>query len=339
VMYQDRHPAFVLFFEIPPQQVDVNVHPTKHEVRFRESRLVHDFIYRSLKDVLTSIRPGNEAPPTALPASPSVRVIEEKTEIVFPQSDLGRANTFVPQSAPRRASFTPEQHVMPLKVKEQLVAYSKLHEDVVPVLNNKVLPETEAVVPPLGFALAQLHGIYILAENAQGLILVDMHAGHERVVYERLKKSLAGQGIIAQPLLIPLTVTLSEREANAIESQPELFAQLGLKIDRMSPEAVVIREVPDMLRDGNVEQLVRDMAADLSTHEHSSRVDEYMHHLLGTIACHGAVRASRRLSIQEMNGLLRDMEQTENSGQCNHGRPTWTQMSLADLDKLFLRGR
>jgi DNA mismatch repair protein MutL len=348
VLYQDRYPAFVLFLEISPQQVDVNVHPTKHEVRFRESRLVHDFICRSLQDVLSNIRPGQaEALPIAFQeevSEPVAEIKEPVTESVTatrteatrapmtPMQPLSRtAQTVAP---PTRSSFVPQQQLMPLKVREQIAVYGKLHDDVTPVIAEK-----NAEVPPMGFALAQLKGIYILAENAHGLILVDMHAAHERVVYERLKKSLATQGIVAQPLLIPLTVKLSEREANCIEAQQDVFEKLGLRVERLSPEAVAVREVPDLLREANVEQFIRDIVADLLTYEQSARGEEYLHQLLGTIACHGAVRASRRLTIPEMNGLLRDMENTENSGQCNHGRPTWTQLSMPELDKIFLRGR
>jgi DNA mismatch repair protein MutL len=344
VMYQDRYPAFVLFLDIAPQQVDVNVHPTKHEVRFRESRLVHDFISRGLKDVLNNIRPGHsEAVPISFAevkeqTNESSSVVMPPVASFSPQKyDAPLSSTEMPRSnhsyaaAPKRSSYLPEQQNMPLKVREQMAVYSQLYPD----------KPTDAanVIPPLGFALAQLHGIYILAQNAQGLIMVDMHAGHERVVYERLKKSLADQKIMAQPLLVPMTVTLSEREANCIENQAELFDKLGMKVDRLSAETVVVREVPDLLRDGNVEQLIRDIAADLIEHAKSTRVEEYLEKILGTLSCHGAVRASRRLTIPEMNALLRDMENTENSGQCVHGRPTWTQLSMTELDKLFLRGR
>jgi DNA mismatch repair protein MutL len=331
VLYQDRHPAFVLFLEIPPQQVDVNVHPTKHEVRFRESRLVHDFIRRSLQDVLTGIRPGQvEAVPISFP---EVKSVQAENNNIENNNSFVRTTPVYTAPAPVRSGFVPMQQAMPLKVKEQMAAYGQLHEEV-PLKSDTVSP-----VPPLGFALAQVHGIYILAENAQGLVLVDMHAGHERVVYERLKKSVAELGIVAQPLLIPLTIKLSEREANSLENHQAVFIKLGLKVERLGPDTVVVREVPDLLREGNVEQLIRDMVADLLTHEQSDQVEEQMHHLLGTMACHGAVRASRRLTMIEMNALLRDMEKTENSGQCNHGRPTWTQLSLQELDKLFLRGR
>lgn len=338
VLYQDRFPAFVLFLEISPELVDVNVHPTKHEVRFRESRLVHDFISRSLKDILAGMRPGETNEPVI-----AVKELEEVTAsapqnntptearaanipITYPQ------NNNRPTSFPtNRGGYIPQQQTIPLKVREQMTVYGKLHED----LPNAVKKE----IPKMGFALAQLHGIYILAENAEGLILVDMHAAHERVVYERLKKNMADKKLISQPLLIPITVSLSEQEANAVENQQEIFQKLGLMVARLSPENIVVREVPDLLREGDIEQLIRDMAADLLTHDRTNRAEEYINQLLGTIACHGAVRASRRLTIPEMNNLLRDMEVTENFGQCVHGRPTWTQMSLPELDKLFLRGR
>ncbi|MES2217191.1 MAG: DNA mismatch repair endonuclease MutL [Pseudomonadota bacterium] len=328
VMYQDRYPAYVLFLEIAPQQVDVNVHPTKHEVRFRESRMVHDFICSALQNVLTGVRPGQEQvrPPTAV----------EKTvpalETVMDARVATRATT-----PPARTNYVPSPQPMPVKIREQMAVYGKLHEDT----RKTVLPATPAatVAPPLGFALAQLKGIYILAENVQGLVLVDMHAAHERVVYERLKLTMKEQKLVAQPLLIPLTVTLSEQEVNQLQNQQELFATLAMKIERLGPTVVIVREMPDLLRDTDIAQLVRDIAADFTAQESSSRAAELMNKILGTMACHGAVRAGRRLSLIEMNALLRDMEKTENSGQCVHGRPTWTQLSLQELDKLFLRGR
>ena len=332
VMYQDRYPAFVLFLEIAPNQVDVNVHPTKHEVRFREGRLVHDFISRSIKDVLNNVRPGQaEAVPVSFPeVKDAIKMDAHGDALTIPAVEIARSSQTY-SAPPRRVNYQPEQKAMPLKVREQMAVYSKLHSE-------SVVPAVDAP-PPLGFALAQLHGIYILAQNAQGLILVDMHAGHERVVYERLKKSMADKKIVAQPLLVPLTVTLSERETNCLEGQQSLFDRLGMKVERFSAETVVVREVPDLLRESNVEQLIRDIAADLIEHAKTTRVEEYVEKILGTLSCHGAVRASRRLTIPEMNALLRDMENTENSGQCVHGRPTWTALSLSELDKLFLRGR
>lgn len=311
VLYGNRHPAFVLFLEIAPQQVDVNVHPTKHEVRFRESRLVHDFIYRRLHEVLANVRPG--------------------VSVTAPQ----------PTTTPTHY-FPTTQHSMPLKVQEQMAVYRQLHEPL-PVVETKqniaVCDHVHTDVPSLGFALAQLRNIYILAENADGLILVDMHAAHERVLYEQLKKNVAERKLVAQPLLVPLTIHLSEREANAIEQQQDIFSHLAMRVERVSQETVVVREVPDLLRDTALEQLVRDIAADLIAEGKSNRIDETMNELLGTMACHAAVRAQRKLTLPEMNALLRAMENTEHSGSCNHGRPTWTKLSLPDLDKLFLRGR
>jgi DNA mismatch repair protein MutL len=193
-------------------------------------------------------------------------------------------------------------------------------------------------IPPLGYALAQLKGIYILAENAQGLVLVDMHAAHERITYERLKTAHDNNSMARQPLLVPQSVAVSEREADAAEEYRELFEQLGLIVDRVAPESLLIRQVPVLLANGNSEQLLRDVLSDLSEHGSSARIRESVNEVLSTMACHGSIRANRRLTIPEMNGLLRDMEITERSGQCNHGRPTWVQVSLAELDKWFMRG-
>jgi DNA mismatch repair protein MutL len=328
VLYGDRYPAYALFLEIAPQQVDVNVHPTKHEVRFRESRMVHDFICSTLQNVLSDIRPGHEQTrPTVLVEKPAPAMATATSTPAQP----------IVQSTPLRSSYVPAQQVMPVKIREQMAVYGKLHE--ASAKPAPVAAPVENVAPPLGFALAQLQGIYILAENSHGLVMVDMHAAHERVMYERLKNKLQEQKLVAQPLLLPLTVTLSEKEVNQLQLQQNLFTTLALKIERLGPTVVIVREVPDLLRDINVEQLVRDIAADFSTDESSSRATDLINKILGTMACHGAVRAGRRLSLIEMNTLLRDMEKTDNNGQCVHGRPTWTQMSLQELDKLFLRGR
>jgi DNA mismatch repair protein MutL len=335
VLYGDRYPAYALFLEIAPQQVDVNVHPTKHEVRFRESRMVHDFICSTLQNVLLGLRPGHEQPrPTVLVEKPEPALATAATVAAPAAGMTTRAPVTPPVS---RSSYAPQQN-MPLKVREQMAVYGKLHETTRPQTLGTA-PVENVAPPPLGFALAQLQGIYILAENSHGLVMVDMHAAHERVVYERLKNTFHEQKLVAQPLLLPLTVTLSEQEVNQLQQQQELFTTLALKIERLGPTVVIVREVPDLLRDTNVEQLVRDIAADFNAQDSSSRASELINKILGTMACHGAVRAGRRLSLIEMNKLLRDMEQTENSGQCVHGRPTWTQLSLQELDKLFLRGR
>ncbi|MGB5472724.1 MAG: DNA mismatch repair protein MutL, partial [Gammaproteobacteria bacterium] len=192
---------------------------------------------------------------------------------------------------------------------------------------------------PLGFALAQLHGVYILAQNAAGLVVVDMHAAHERITYEQLKQAQVGEGIRSQPLLVPLRLDVSAREADACEAQQAAFCELGLDIDRLGREQIVVRAIPALLHNADIGALVRDVLADMLEHGSSRRVQESVNALLSTMACHGSVRANRRLTPDEMNALLRDMERTERSGQCNHGRPTWVQLGMAELDKLFLRGR
>ena len=194
-------------------------------------------------------------------------------------------------------------------------------------------------MPPLGYARAQLHGIYILAENAQGLVLVDMHAAHERITYERLKTAREGEGIKSQPLLVPMTIAVSSKEAQMVEDQAEVFNELGFEIDRVAEESIKLRQLPIVLSSSDVETLLRDVLSDLITHGSSTRIQQAINEILSTMACHGSIRANRKLTIEEMNALLRDMEITERSGQCNHGRPTWIQLSIAELDKLFMRGR
>lgn len=305
VLYGDRHPAFVLFLDISPREVDVNVHPTKHEVRFREGRLVHDFISRAVKDALAAVHTQHQPTPSMIQKEDTPKV--EQKEFHY--------------------------HAKPVSshAKEQMVVYHQLHE-----VNDT---KSKEPVYPLGFALAQLRNIYILAENTEGLLLIDMHAAHERVLYEQLKREFAEQRLSIQPLLIPITVSLSEREVNRCEEHADDFKRVGILMQRLSHDAVVVREVPHVLRDSPMEQLIRDIVADLMQHEKSLRVEEMIQHWLGTMACHAAVRAQRKMTLPEMNALLRAMENTTHSDQCNHGRPTWLQLSLADLDKLFLRGR
>jgi DNA mismatch repair protein MutL len=194
-------------------------------------------------------------------------------------------------------------------------------------------------IPPLGYAVAQLHGIYILAQNAHGLVIVDMHAAHERITYEYMKAAMSDDGIKTQPLLVPVALAVSEGEADCAEEHQQTLEQLGLALERIGPESISIRQVPVILKSADVEQLVRDVLSDFLEHGSSDRIESHRDEILSTMACHGSVRANRHLTIPEMNALLRDMERTERSGQCNHGRPTWTQMSLSDLDKLFLRGK
>ncbi|MEJ6811409.1 MAG: DNA mismatch repair protein MutL, partial [Oceanospirillaceae bacterium] len=254
------------------------------------------------------------------------------------QVDLGQTagNPAAPAMQPMPWQGASFNQYSPRQMQEQAQVYASLHGD----LNMLEGAAIEAgQVPPLGYAVAQLHGIYIVSENAKGLILVDMHAAHERIVYEKMKISWAQQGIKAQPLLVPISIAVSSREADQVETQQELFAELGFVIDRAGSENILVRQVPSLLQHANVEQLVRDVLADVVTYGSSDRIRAAHNELLGTMACHGAVRANRRLNHVEMNALLRDMEITERSGQCNHGRPTWTQLSLSELDKLFMRGQ
>lgn len=328
VLYGNRHPAFVLFLEIEPQHVDVNVHPTKHEVRFRESRLVHDFISHAIHDALTHVRPGQSHV-----APPAVNFVTG--EITLPLATKEQTSHVVAERKVMPVSS--KQHILPIRISEQMTAYQHLHPS--PGKSPDMENSNADIIPPLGFALAQLRNIFILSENAEGLVLVDMHAAHERVLYEQLKKNFLEKKLISQPLLIPLTVKLNEREVNVLENHQKSFQQLGLRMECVSPDTMAVREAPDVLRDSNLEQLLRDIASDLIVHEKSTRLDERFNHWLATMACHAAVRAQRKLSIPEMNALLRAMENTEHSGQCNHGRPTWTQFSITELDKLFLRGQ
>jgi DNA mismatch repair protein MutL len=311
VLYQGRHPAFVLFLEMDPAAVDVNAHPTKYEVRFRDSRLVHDFLSGTLREALAQIRPATTGPDSRPPVATAM---------------------------PAWSEHTPLQTGMALDVQDQLAAYSALHPRPAPAAIPPPVAQDSADYP-LGFALAQLHGIYILAQNARGLVLVDMHAAHERITYEGLKSSYAARGIRSQPLLVPLGLRVSRREADACESQQDGFAALGFEIDRSGPEQLLVRQVPVLLHDTDIDALVRDVLSDLLEHGVSQRLQDAMNEILSTMACHGSVRANRRLGVEEMNALLRDLENTERGGQCNHGRPTWVQVDLAELDKLFLRGR
>ncbi|HTM62874.1 MAG TPA: DNA mismatch repair protein MutL, partial [Gammaproteobacteria bacterium] len=221
-------------------------------------------------------------------------------------------------------------------IAEQMTLYRTLAAESPAQEALAVVPMT---TPPLGYAIGQLLGIYILAEKENTLVMIDMHAAHERVLYEKMKTAWQAQQMAVQKLLVPQTITLSEREADAVEQSPEIFQQLGFAIARISKETIAIREVPQLLADGPIDQLLRDVIADLLEHGGSSRVQEHINHLLGTLACHTAVRANHQLSIPEMNALLRQMEKTEHAGQCNHGRPTCVELSLEELDKLFMRGR
>jgi len=326
VIFHGRHPAYVLFLELDPGLVDVNAHPAKHEVRFREGRMVHDFLFRSLHDALAQVKPESDANQVS------------SSFVTSQHSGQNSNQNYAPQIA--------QQENMALRVAEQISAYKALHPTaaVANAIDNqnrdisKTIEETETS-PPLGFAIAQLRGVYILAQNENGMVIVDMHAAHERITYERMKQAYETENIITMPMLVPMSVQVSEKEARLAEENQDLFARFGFVVNRMGLETVVIREIPSMLKDADIEGLVRDVLADLVRFGTTDRIKESINELFGTMACHGSVRANRQLSIPEMNALLRDMERTERSGQCNHGRPTWVQMSMQELDKLFLRGQ
>lgn len=341
VLYHGRHPAFVLYLWLDAKLVDVNVHPTKHEVRFRDGRLVHDFLFRSLHRALADVRPDDQLP------SASTESLQAPQAVV---SGV-QAGEFREQTRLDWRADTNKPSVQ--QVNEQMAAYQTMAQPLqVPAsAPSNEMPLASAAVaslqdidhdpdmPPLGYAVAQLHGIYILAQNQQGMVVVDMHAAHERITYERLKNAIDAEQVASQPLLVPETLALSEREADVAEQYAQEFRALGVELARVGPEAIMVRQIPVLLQQANVAQLVTDMLSELMEHGHSDRITAKRNEILSTMACHGSVRANRKLTIAEMNALLRDMEATERSGQCNHGRPTWTQLTLHELDKLFLRGR
>jgi DNA mismatch repair protein MutL len=311
VLFHGRHPAFVLFLELDARRVDVNVHPAKLEVRFRDGRLVHDFLFKTLHEALAGTRAGS-----------------------VPQTEAAMA---VADGAGGYGGWNgASQRTMSLSVGETIANYATLYGAGEPV---PMPAADDAQAPPLGFALAQLHGVFILAENEFGLVLVDMHAAHERITYERLKAAQDGDGIRSQPLLVPRSLAVSEREADACERHADALLAMGFDLRRAGPQAISIRAVPALLADVDADAIVLDVLADLREHGSSRVIEQARNELLSTLACHTSVRAHRRLTVTEMNALLREMEVTERSGQCNHGRPTWVQLSKAELDKLFLRGR
>jgi len=337
VLYHGRHPAYVLFLELPATDVDVNVHPTKHEVRFRESRTVHGFLYGSLSRIVADMGPGrdeSEQSSGVLTGVPVTNLAASGAET----TTLGQGGQ--PLSYQHPVAFSAGDRS---SVRDQLAVY-QLPEQAAGAMtgvNNggQGIDAEQAEIPPLGYALAQLRGIYILAENREGLVLVDMHAAHERITYEHMKTAYESVGVAAQPLLVPEALAVSEKEADCAESQLALFETLGITLQRAGPESLMVRAVPALLRGADVAPLIRDVLADLLTHGTTRRIEEKINAILSTMACHGSVRAGRQLTLTEMNALLREMEATERSGQCNHGRPTWTQLSMNELDALFMRGR
>lgn len=331
VLYHGRHPAFVLYLELDPALVDVNVHPTKHEVRFRDGRMVHDFIFRSLHRVLADVRPQHVL--TDLPVEASAPTTAT--------SDLMRSY------GEQQGLYLAPEAPSPAQVREVLAGYRELYASepvAMPAISAAAVTSSVQSLPadqdfPLGFALAQLHGVYILAQNRNGLIVVDMHAAHERITYERMKSQFYQSQIQSQPLLVPISIALSQKEADVAEEHAESLRKFGLALQRSGAESIIVREIPVILQRVDVVALVRDLLSDLIEHGYSDQLEAQANELMAGMACHGAVRANRQLTVPEMNALLRDMEATERSGQCNHGRPTWSALSMAELDKLFLRGR
>ncbi|RMA82265.1 DNA mismatch repair endonuclease MutL [Umboniibacter marinipuniceus] len=349
VLFHGRHPAFVLYLELDPSTVDVNVHPTKHEVRFRDQRLVHDFLFRTLHRVIAELKPSDSLPGAVDTSTAQIAMANEAVlNAINEQRPLGFASATASTPQGGSGSFnTGYQPAPPSQNNDWKGLYSAASaaDGSSDSLANTAftpqpLSETSSDdIPPLGFAIAQLKGIYILAENEQGLIVVDMHAAHERITYERMKADFSANGLLGQPLLVPQGLAASAGQVEAAEMHQQLFVKLGFQVDVVSDESLIIRQVPVLLSQANVEQLVYDVLVDLEKYGTSDRIEAHVNELLSTMACHGSVRANRKLTVPEMNALLRDMEETERSGQCNHGRPTWTLMTLNQLDKLFLRGQ
>jgi DNA mismatch repair protein MutL len=338
VLFNGRHPVFVLYLTLDPGLVDVNAHPAKLEVRFREGRLVHDFLFSALHRALAEVRPNHFTVKVSPDSHRPFNAINQHSDITPADAN----NVPIGNRTNHKGTYSPYpamQSALPYQVEETIQAYAKLYAGTDAVTAQNPEQAMQQDFPPLGYAIAHLHNIYILAETRTGIILVDAHAAHERVLYERMKAQAQKGTVPSQPLLLPIKINVSPAEADLTEQAADLFTELGFDINRSGPETVVVRSVPALMNNTDIEALVRDVLADLAQHGLSQRMQDHSKHILGTIACHSAVRAHRRLTIDEMNALLRDMERTENSGVCNHGRPTWVALSTSELDKFFLRGQ
>jgi len=315
ILHGQRHPAFVLFLDMPPELVDVNVHPAKSEVRFRESQGIHQFVFHTLQQALSA--------PLSVEAEPAP------------------AAQFAPPSAQQQYNIPLHTTAQPMALYDALFGKQdsgfRTQDSEAVVQEGEQEPETG--MPPLGFALAQLSGIYILAQNKQGLIVVDMHAAHERIVYERLKTALDEQQLPTQQLLIPVSFAAEALDVATAEEQHEALLQLGFDLAPISPTTLAVRAMPAMLKQSNAEAAARDVLHELREYGATRALTERRNELLATLACHSAVRANQQLTVTEMNNILREMERTERSGQCNHGRPTWFQITVAELDAMFMRGQ
>lgn len=316
VLHHQLNPAYCLFIEIPPDTVDVNVHPAKTEIRFRDARGVHQFLFHAVERVLAA--PAQLASPHTPPSG------------------------ITPYPLPQQATM-PLQ-ITPAHVSEAMGFYAPLIQGGTPTGQAYTAAQTMPGIgpgdaPPLGYALGQVHGIYVLAQNTQGLVLVDMHAAHERVVYEKLKSALDARAVPSQALLIPVALTADARDVAELAPHLEALADIGFQLSVTSPTSVAVRAVPWLLKDADPVELTRSLLAEVAEYGVARLLAERRNELLATLACHGAVRANRHLTVPEMNALLRDMEATERAGQCNHGRPTWFQLSIRELDAMFMRGR
>ena len=316
VMYHGRHPVYILFFEVKPSEVDVNAHPAKHEVRFHDSRAIHNFTRQTIKHAVSELRnaqiDSDRFDKLAGFTSSQQKPVQSGISVHSQTQLKGRMELHAPQIAEPHSNFavSTEEHQL-------------LDQD----------------TPLLGYAIAQLHGIYVLAQNKEGLVLVDMHAAHERVIYEQLKVSRPADNTASQQLLVPLKVSLAESEASLAEQYKDTFNSFGFDINRISDNSIVIRSIPQVLSNADISQLMPDVISDLQNTTTTTRIESLRNEILSSIACHGSIRAHRNMTVHEMNALLRLMEQTERSNQCNHGRPTWIQLSIKDMDKLFMRGR
>lgn len=328
VLYGGRHPAHLLFLEMQPHQVDVNAHPAKLEVRFRDGRTVHDFVHNTIKNVLSDTRAGASSEQVMPASSASLLPADESVPKGFWPAQAATQYGSATADYARQAQWNfavrePASHVQTLFESAQKVHLQNIHSD----------------IPPLGFAIAQLHGVYILSQTHEGLVLVDMHAAHERTTYERLKLAMTQGSVPTQPLLVPIAVTLPATDAALIEDSIAVLSQVGLEVERRGPGSILIRAVPALLASWDANDLIQQILSDLREHGSSQHVQRALDEVLGSMSCHGAVRANRQLTIPEMNALLREMERTVRSDQCVHGRPTWTAISMSELDRLFLRGR
>lgn len=366
VLHGQRQPAYALFIRIDPARVDVNVHPTKIEVRFRDSREVHQAVRHAIEQALATPRAKSpdqswgqalklqaDPPPRALPESAAWRqghmalAARHDSERPTTRGDADRAMAelqalWAPQSTGSTEQTSPLTSASALTAQESVAGWpANPSADPGRPAGIEASNNAPAEHWPLGRAIAQLHGVYILAENAQGLVVIDMHAAHERIVYEKLKQQLGTRaaGIASQPLLIPATFAATPTEVATAESCADPLLRLGLEISPLSAQTLAVRAVPVTLARGDAVELSRSVLAELAQHEASSVIERAHNDILATMACHGAVRANRQLTLTEMNALLRQMEETERSDQCNHGRPTWRQLGLRDLDAMFLRGR